>query len=149
MAEDGEVNLGQLARERYGVGGTVLVGFGTYQGSVIAGDEWGAPWKEMRVPPGRAGSWEEVLHRAGTKDRFFIFPETPSDELVAWRGHRAIGVVYRPQFEHYGNYVPTVLPERYDAFLYIDQTTAVRPLFPALTDLEAEEELAETYPTGV
>src|SRR5207302_812666 len=36
MAQGGEVNIGQLARERYGEKGAVLVGFGTYQGTVIA-----------------------------------------------------------------------------------------------------------------
>ncbi len=90
------------------------------------------------------------MHRAfNGEDRLMIFPEDPSDELTEWRGHRAIGVVYRPQYEAYGNYVPTVLPHRYDAFLFIDQTKAVRPLFPAELDLEADEEAPETYPTGV
>jgi erythromycin esterase-like protein len=148
MAADGEVNLGQLARERYGESDAVLVGFGTHQGTVIAGSEWGAPWQEMRVPPGRPGSWEDVLHRAGG-DRLLIFDKQPSEELSEWRGHRAIGVVYRPQFEQYGNYVPTVLPRRYDAFLFIDQTQALHPLFTADADVQVEEELPETFPTGV
>ena len=70
------------------------------------------------------------------------------EELAEWRGHRAIGVVYRPQYERNGNYVPTVLPRRYDAFLYIDQSTGVRPLFRP-NDAELPEEAPETYPTGV
>ncbi len=149
MTEGGEVNVGQLARERYGESDAVLVGFGTHQGAVIAGREWGAPWEEMRVPPGRPGSWEDVLHRSFGDDRLLIFQKSASAELSARRGHRAIGVVYRPQYEQYGNYVPTVLPRRYDAFLHIDRTTAVRPLFPAAADLEAAEEAPETFPTGV
>ncbi|MCR5887507.1 erythromycin esterase family protein [Hymenobacter sp. J193] len=43
-------------------------------------------------------------------------------------GHRAIGVVYRPEFERFGNYVPSIIPERYDAFLFIDQTQALHAL---------------------
>ncbi|WP_369811299.1 erythromycin esterase family protein [Hymenobacter convexus] len=43
-------------------------------------------------------------------------------------GHRAIGVVYRPQFEQFGNYVPSLIPERYDAFLFLDRTQALHPL---------------------
>ncbi|MBN9117598.1 MAG: erythromycin esterase family protein [Planctomycetes bacterium] len=150
MAAGGEVNVGQLARERYGENGTVLVGFGTHRGTVIAGREWGEPWERMQVPPGRPESWEDVLHRAsGGENRLLVFPEqTSSSALSEWRGHRAIGVVYRPQYEQYGNYVPTVLPRRYDAFLYIDETSGVRPLFPATHDLEADEEAPETYPTG-
>jgi erythromycin esterase-like protein len=147
MADDGMVNLGQLAREKCGRGAVVLVGFGSYRGAVIAGREWGAPWEEMRVPPAREGSWEDVLHRAGAADKLMVFGPPVSDEFAAWRGHRAIGVVYRPEYERYGNYVPTVLPERYDAFLYLDETAAVRPLFPA-AEVEPEE-LPETFPSGV
>ena len=51
-----------------------------------------------------------------------IFPRQPSAALSEWRGHRAIGVVYRPQYEQYGNYVPTSLPRRYDA-----SCTSIRP----------------------
>jgi erythromycin esterase-like protein len=147
MAAEGEVNLGQLARERYGERDAVLVGFGTNRGTVIAGREWGAPWQEMRVPPGRPGSWEETLDRALGADGLLIFPARRSADLTAPRGHRAIGVVYRPEYEQYGNYVPTILPERYDAFLSIAKTTALRPLFAA--EAEVEEELPETFPTGV
>src|SRR5205814_9823754 len=119
-------------------------------GKVIAGREWDAPWEEMRVPPGRPGSWEDVMHRAfGGEDRMMIFPESLSDEMTEWRGHRAIGVVYRPQYEQYGNYVPTVLPRRYDAFLFIDRTTAVHPLFAAEVEMDVDEEAPETFPTGV
>jgi hypothetical protein len=55
--------------------------------------------------------------------------------------------VYRPQYEHLGNYVPTVLPRRYDAFLYLDETRAVRPVSRAAGG--DDEEVPETYPTGV
>jgi len=147
MADDGMVNIGQLARDRFGEGSAVLVGFGSYQGRVIAGRAWDDPWQEMRVPPARADSWEDVLHRAGAEDKLLVFQAPEAEELSAWRGHRAIGVVYRPQFEQYGNYVPTVLPRRYDAFLYIDRTTALRPLFGP--DAADHEEVPETYPTGV
>ncbi len=62
------------------------------------------------------------------------------------RGHRAIGVVYRPQYESYGNYVPTVLPHRYDAFLYLDQTEALQPLHTV--EIHSAE-APETYPSGM
>jgi erythromycin esterase-like protein len=96
MADDGMVNIGQLARDRYEEADAVLVGFGSYQGRVIAGRAWDEPWEEMRVPPGREGSWEEVLHRVGAGDKMLVFQAPEAEELSAWRGHRAIGVVYRP-----------------------------------------------------
>jgi erythromycin esterase-like protein len=147
MADDGMVNIGQLVRQGHGPKGVVLIGFGSYQGRVIAGQEWDAPMEVMRVPPGRAGSWEEVLHRAGADNKLLIFTEpSAEDPMLEMRGHRAIGVVYRPQYEHYGNYVPTVLPRRYDAFLFIDQTEALHPLH---LHARTEGEVPETYPTGV
>jgi len=148
MADKGMVNIGHLAREKYGEYETVLVGFATYRGTVIAGQAWDAPWEEMRVPPAREQSWEDILHEAVADNAMLVFPRDPSVEMSSWRGHRAIGVVYRPQYEQYGNYVPSVLPRRYDALLYVDQSTAARPLFRP-TEAELPEEAPETYPTGV
>jgi erythromycin esterase-like protein len=148
MASDGMVNIGQLGRERYGEANVVLVGFGTYRGSVIAGEEWGATPETMRVPPGREDSWEDLMHRIEPADKLFLFNESASEEILEVRGHRAIGVVYRPQYEHFGNYVPTVMPGRYDAFLFIDRTRALEPLVEAEQHV-IEEEVPETYPSGV
>ncbi len=55
-------------------------------------------------------------------------------------------MVYSPGRERWGNYVPTVLGARYDAFLYFDTTEALHPLH-----LEPEEIPGETqmYPSGV
>jgi erythromycin esterase-like protein len=148
MADDGMVNLGQLVREAHPEGDVVLVGFGSYRGSVIAGAEWDAPMARMAVPPGRPGSWEDVLHRAGAADRLLLLDEARGDKgLLEERGHRAIGVVYHPEYEHYGNYVPTVLPRRYDAFVYLDETKALRPLHEVRP--REEGEVPETYPWGV
>jgi erythromycin esterase len=60
--------------------------------------------------------------------------------------HRAIGVVYNPEAERWGNYVPTIVPRRYDAFLFIDETRAVDPLHMPVT---VDAEVPETYPTGM
>jgi erythromycin esterase-like protein len=149
MADDGMVNVGQLVRERHAAEGVVLVGFGSYRGSVIAGREWDAPMERMEVPPARTGSWEDVLHRAGAADRLLLFDEGRESTrlLLGERRHRAIGVVYHPDYERYGNYVPTVLPRRYDAFLFLDETRALHPLHEVRA--REEGEVPETYPTGV
>jgi erythromycin esterase-like protein len=146
MADEGMVNVGQLVRERHIHEGVFLVGFGSNRGSVIAGKDWEAPMEKMAVPPGRAGSWEDVLHRAGASNKLLLLEEVAdADEFLTERGHRAIGVVYHPEYEHQGNYVPTILPRRYDAFCYLDETRALHPLHlhPAL------ERIPETYPWGV
>jgi erythromycin esterase-like protein len=129
MARDGMFNVGQVVREEHGDQGVVLAGFGSYQGTVIAGRGWDAPMEVMEVPPAKPGSWEQALHDLDGEDRLLLFhpPATAGTELAVPRGHRAIGVVYHPEFE-WGNYVPTVLPLRYDAFLYLDRTEALHPL---------------------
>ena len=146
MARDGMVNVGQLVREKRGDEDVVLVGFGSHRGSVIAGAGWGAPVERMTIPPAQEGSWEDVLHDVGEEDKLLIFADAEKEEgLLEPRGHRAIGVVYDPAYERYGNYVPTVLPRRYDAFLYIDETQA---LYPLGTRPREDREPPETFPSG-
>ncbi len=126
MAEDGMVNVGQLVRELYGSDQVFAVGFGSYEGTVIAANAWAAPTQTMQVPQAIRNSWEYLFHEASASDQLIIF-DKDTDILMDNRGHRAIGVVYHPRNER-GNYVPTMLSSRYDAFIYLDQTHALQPL---------------------
>ena len=150
MARAGMVNVGQLVRQAHEPGDVVIVGFGTHRGTVIAAEEWGAAMQKLRVPEARDGSYEAVLHHTGIPDFLLPFAEREAhpvvDDLRVPRGHRAIGVVYHPELEQYGNYVPTILPERYDAFIYLDETRAVAPLH---MPVHVDADLPETYPSGV
>ncbi len=140
------VNVGQLVRERHRADGVQLVGFASNRGSVIAAKDWEAPMEHMRVPRGREGSWEHVLHQTGSSNKFLLLDKLrDADEFLTKRGHRAIGVVYHPEYEQHGNYVPTVLPHRYDALCYLDETHALHPLHLH----HALEKIPETYPFGV
>lgn len=143
MKYAGMVNTGQLAREEYGINDVYLVGFGSYKGSVIAGEEWGAPMKVMRVPEAREGSIEHRLHQQKGENRYLLFDtDEARKEFDTSIKHRAIGVVYSPERERYGNYVPSVMAQRYDAFIYLDQTTALHPLHLK----PHTEKIPETYP---
>jgi erythromycin esterase-like protein len=149
MSRAGMVNVGQLVRRANADGDVTLVGFGTHRGTVIAAGEWGAPMERMAVPAAKAGSFEEALFDAGVGDSLLVFDGSDDggipglDEPI---GHRAIGVVYDPQNERWGNYVPSIVPKRYDAFIYVEETRAVDPLhMPVRVDGEAPE----TYPSGV
>jgi erythromycin esterase-like protein len=146
MYRNGMVNVGQLAKEKWGVDDTVLVGFGSYKGSVIAGRSWGDDMQKMEVPEARSNSWEEMLHAVAPKNKLIITDDIKSyPELAARHAHRAIGVVYNPELESYGNYVPSVIPERYDAFVFLDETQALHPL----KIKPAKQETPETYPWGL
>ncbi|HZI40885.1 MAG TPA: erythromycin esterase family protein [Gemmatimonadaceae bacterium] len=152
MASAGMVNVGQLVRQAHDDEGVVLVGFGSHHGTVIAGEEWGAPMERMRVPDARRGSWEDVMHDAiaadfDAKAALIVFDDaddggiTGLDEPI---DHRAIGVVYDPSHERWGNYVPTIVPRRYDAFMFVDETRALSPLhLPVRVG-----EVPETFPSG-
>lgn len=145
MAGEGMYNIGQLAREQYGRNQVFLLGFGSYRGSVMAASSWGAAHQVMEVPEAREGSWEYHLHAAGGNR--LLFSEDMQGTLLAEHqlGHRAIGVVYRPQYERYGNYVASLIPERYDAFIYLDQTRALHPLHGE----GPSGKVPDTYPFGV
>jgi len=150
MAETGYINLGGLARETYGKENVCLVGFGTYEGEVLAGRAWGSPEEVMEVAPARAGdSYEHYFHQAagelGEKQFALKFDKESRKILGRRLGQRAIGVVYQPYYERTGgNYVPTVLSERYDAFVYVDRTRALNSLKTQL----GHGLFPETWPIG-
>ncbi|HEX8546605.1 MAG TPA: erythromycin esterase family protein [Cytophagaceae bacterium] len=146
MAGEGMVNVGQLVRQEYGNNNVFIVGLGSYEGSVIAASSWGGAITNMNVPPAQEGSWESMLHKIDGADKIVISSEIKGKELQNKRiGHRAIGVVYNPAYEQYGNYVPTVIPKRYDAFLFIDRTKALTPLnTPVRTN-----EPPDLFPSGL
>ncbi|MFT2011603.1 erythromycin esterase family protein [Pontibacter sp. 13R65] len=128
MADQGLENVGQQVREQYGEENTYIIGFGTYSGKVIAAQSWGNKMQVMDVPQARSNSWEALLHKHEPANKIiFMHPLSKEQTFQQRIGHRAIGVVYNPASET-GNYVPTVVPERYDAFIFLDRTTALTPL---------------------
>lgn len=147
MVNEGMYNLGELARIQHQDKRVVLVGFGTYQGDVMAGRSWGADMEVMKMPEAKKGSLEYFLHRAGPADRLLWLPDFMDQDALMENhlDHRAIGVVYNPRYEQYSNYIPTLLPLRYDAFIYLNKTRALHPLH-----LKPDgTQIPETYPFGV
>jgi erythromycin esterase-like protein len=146
MGSIGQLNLGQLVRERFAEGAW-LVGFTTHTGSVTAASDWGEPAQRMRVRPSLANSYERLFHDAGLS-RFALLLRQPEirDALQVSRLQRAIGVIYRPETERVSHYFTARLPEQFDAVLHIDQTNALQPLERWSRD---EEDLPETYPSAL
>ncbi len=147
MGQRGELNVGQLARQRYGHD-SVLIGFTTYDGMVTAASEWGGPAERKRVRAASADSHEAFLHRYDGKG--FWLDTANSAVLAALnvpRLERAIGVIYRPQTERGSHYFHARLGEQFDAVIHLDHTRAVEPL--ERTSLWDEGEPPETYPSGI
>jgi erythromycin esterase-like protein len=148
MGERGEINVGQLIRERYKEQ-AVLIGFSTYQGTVTAASDWDEPAERKRVQPALPGSYEALLHDAGI-ERFWL--DLRDEKVVALRTprrlERAIGVVYRPQTERVSHYFSADLPGQFDAIIHFDETQAVTPLENAAGP-EGGEKAPETFPSGL
>lgn len=144
----GELNLGQLMRERHGRR-AFLLGFTTRSGTVTAARDWGEPAQRFDVSPALADSYEDVFHRSGVGS--FLLPlRDPGEALGGLREarlHRAIGVVYRPQSERGSHYYYARLPSQFDAVIHFDETHAVRPLETVGTWDVLDP--PETWPAGV
>ena len=128
MKNAGMVNVGQLIREQNKPEDVYIVGFGTYSGTVIASTEWGVDYQVTNVPPAQAGSWEDLMHKAGARNQYLLFTDKNRENFSKTIGHRAIGVVYRPEHEQYGNYVPSIMSSRYDSFIFVNKSNALHPL---------------------
>jgi erythromycin esterase-like protein len=148
MGGRGELNIGQLARERYG-SDAVLVGFSTYSGTVTAASNWGEPAQRKRVRPALPESYESLFHEMGP-ERFLLKLRDDGQALSSLRTprlERAIGVIYRPETERVSHYFNARLPEQFDAVLHFDLTRAVEPIERS-SEWEVGEP-AETFPSGI
>jgi protein-L-isoaspartate(D-aspartate) O-methyltransferase len=125
----GELNIGQLCRERFG-DEAALIGFGTYMGTVACASEWDGPLEIKPVRPSHSRSFEALCHEAG-KQRFLL--DLANDAALRKildepRLERFIGVIYRPETELASHYVEASLSRQFDAYVWFDTTTAVMPL---------------------
>jgi erythromycin esterase-like protein len=147
MAESGELNLGQLARQEQGMA-ALLVGFSTYTGSVTAASDWGGPAQRMAVRPALPDSYESVMHDVGPRFLLDLRRNAEARRILDEpRLQRAIGVIYRPRTERLSHYFHARLPEQFDALLHYDVTRAVEPL--ERTGLWDRGEFPETYPSAL
>jgi erythromycin esterase-like protein len=148
-AQRGELNVGQLVRERYGRD-AVLIGFTTHHGTVTAASDWDAPAERKRVRPALPGSYETLFHETQVPRFLLALRERQDDATESLREaelERAIGVIYRPETERASHYFYARLPEQFDAILHFDETRAVEPL--ERTAEWVAGEVPETYPFAV
>jgi erythromycin esterase-like protein len=150
MGERGELNVGQLVRERYRTD-AILVGLSTYTGTVTAASDWDAPAERKRVRPALPESYEALFHEVGIPRFHISLRESPmASALNKPRLERAIGVIYRPETERQSHYFYARLANQFDALLHFDQTRAVEPLERTPEwNMEEIGEPAETFPSGL
>jgi erythromycin esterase-like protein len=148
MAGRGELNLGELLRERHG-DDVVSVGFSTYAGTVTAASDWGAAAERKRVRPALVDSCEALLHATRVPE-FLLCPLDAGEVGRALRNprlQRAIGVIYRPQTERQSHWFAASVARQYDALVHIDHSRAVEPL--ERTGMWELGEPPETYPSSL
>src|SRR5271169_4407631 len=80
MGQQGELNLGQLVRQRYGREAT-LVGFTTHTGTVTAASGWEAPAERKHIRPAPPGSYEVLFHETGIEN--FLLTLTDKEKATA------------------------------------------------------------------
>ena len=147
MAACGELNIGQLCRQKFGQR-AYSIGFGTDSGTVAAASDWGGPMEVKKVNPSLAGSYEKLCHETGLGA--FMLPLGKEQAgaarslLLEQKLERAIGVIYRPETERRSHYFHAVLPHQFDEYIWFDETRAVEPI-----ETHEIAGLPDTYPFGV
>jgi len=150
MGEAGELNLGQLVRERHGAA-AALVGFSTYSGTVTAASDWDMPAETKQIRPGLDGSYEALFHGVDSARFCLVLRGNAevAEALAAPRLQRAIGVIYRPETERQSHYFHARLARQFDALIHLDATRALVPLDRPRDVDAAAVEPPETFPSGV
>ena len=143
MSKNGEYNIGQLAKEKFG-NNAVCVGFTTYNGTVSAAYNWHQPVDRKFVRDALPESYEALFHALEIPNFLLLLQ---NKEIVPRQMlERAIGVVYRPETERASHYFYAKLADQFDAVIHCDKTHAVEPLEKTSRWLEGE--IPETYPSG-
>ena len=131
MGASGEINVGQLCRERFG-DAAYLIGQGTDHGTVAAAQNWDEPVEIMQVRAAHPDSFEHLFHKSRLEACLMPLraPRKPDarEELSAPRLERAIGVIYRPDTELASHYFHAELAHQFDEFIWFDHTEAVHPI---------------------
>ena len=93
----------------------------------------------------RGTSQFAVVQRKRRDDRRAVYVFTPAWGNCLRAGSGSELRHDQPERDRWANYVQSALGDRYDAFLWMDETRALKPLHP----LHIDTREPETYPSGV
>jgi protein-L-isoaspartate(D-aspartate) O-methyltransferase len=146
MFSRGELNLGHLCRKEFG-NLAYSIGFGTHGGTVAAASSWDGPMEIKTVLPAIPESYETICHETGKRSFLLHLRQSAFEDTGGLRKprlERAIGVIYRPETELASHYFQAVLPEQFDEYVWIDETSAITPFAAGML-----EDFPDTYPFGL
>jgi erythromycin esterase-like protein len=125
MAVAGYTSVAGILRQQLGRDKIFSIGFGTDRGEITAGKKWNAPLEKLKIQPAMKGSWENILHDLNGTDKIVLSNEISNDpKLNQWLAFRSIGASYSDN----AVYGSAIVPQRFDAFVFIDSTTASHPI---------------------
>jgi erythromycin esterase-like protein len=91
----------------------------------MAGYTWNTRIQKQIVLPAKGGSWEYRLHELSPENKIILSKDIRmNSELNKWIEFRSIGAAY----EGAAIYSRSIIPKRFDAFVFIDSTTALHPI---------------------
>lgn len=145
-----ELNIGQLCKETFKEQ-ALVIGCGTYTGTVAAAHNWGGPMQVIPINPGLPGSVEELMHSTKVDNFVLDLREEVCDkklreDLMRHRLERFIGVIYRPDTERQSHYSAVALPGQFDGFVWFDVT---QPVHTSKVHQPESGAAAETWPFGL
>ncbi|KAI9143444.1 hypothetical protein BKA69DRAFT_1061936 [Paraphysoderma sedebokerense] len=163
----GEINIGQLCRERFG-SDAFNIGFTTHGGTVTAAHKWDTPPHKFNINPARSDSFEHLFHQALNGSNFMLlFNQVKRDDNGQVRKDRRsgmdeviqrldrmklleryIGVIYKPDTERWSHYSKAEIGSQYDAIIHIDQTRHLKPLDKFAHFPDEDENVPELFPFG-
>lgn len=113
-------NIGETLRREFSGKNIFIVGFGSYTGEVLAGEYWGAEPKKIKLRHAKEGTWEHLLHVDAPVNKILLSKDLKNVRVLqTWLPQRSIGVVHTETF------IPSIIPRRYDAFVFFDTTRAL------------------------
>lgn len=125
LAAYGDVNIGQLVRQRW-PGQSFHIGLSMYGGTVMAAHSWGGAGEVMALRPADPSLVGALFHSAGIGDFYLLTRQVPA--LAEGRWQRAVGVLYRPLTERQSHFIWGTPANQYDAMIHIEESHAVTPL---------------------
>ena len=91
----------------------------------MAGYTWNAKVQKQTVLPAKGGSWEYLLHELSPQNKIILSKDVENNiALNNWIEFRSIGAAY----EGAAIYSRSIIPKRFDAFVFIDSTSALHPI---------------------
>ena len=125
----GKTTIGEILQNQLGGDEVFIVGFSSYSGSFLASETWGGEPEKMEVPAAVPNSLEAMLHNDSAVNKIILTKDIKDNPIFKhWVINRAMGVVNYPW--QLGTPVGSLIPQRYDAFIFIDHMTAIHPFVP-------------------